>query len=81
MDRRESELQILWGSNQAPSDKGIQNTDGLPLPWSADFIWVEHTYVLIKQLMAHQRNNSSSAPPMLLPQHVSVVRPSSSGIQ
>jgi hypothetical protein len=31
--------------------------------------------------MVRQRNNSSSPPPMLLQQHVSVIRPSSSGIQ
>jgi hypothetical protein len=36
-------------------------------------------YVLIlrfiKQLMVRERNNSSSPPLMLLPQHVSVIRP------
>jgi hypothetical protein len=37
--------------------------------------------MLIKQLMVRQRNNSSSPPLMLLPQHVSVIRPSSVGIQ
>jgi hypothetical protein len=37
--------------------------------------------ILIKQLWVRQRNNSSSPLPMLLPQHVSVIRPSSSGIQ
>jgi hypothetical protein len=34
---------------------------------------------LTKQLMVRQRNNSSSPPLMLLPQHVSVIRPSSGG--
>jgi hypothetical protein len=36
---------------------------------------------LIQQSMVRQRNNSSSRPLILLPQHVSVIRPSSGGIQ
>jgi hypothetical protein len=35
----------------------------------------------MKQLMVRQRNNSSPPPLVFLPQHVSVIRPSSGGIQ
>jgi hypothetical protein len=42
---------------------------------------IKHKKELIKQLMVRQRNNSSSPHLMLLPQHVSVIRPSSGGIQ
>jgi hypothetical protein len=43
-------------------------------------LWTD-VQILIKQLMVRQRKNSSSPPPMLLPQHVSVIRPSSRGKQ
>jgi hypothetical protein len=37
-------------------------------------------YKINRAIMLRQRNNSSSPPLMLLPQHVSVIRPSSGGI-
>jgi ABC-type transporter Mla maintaining outer membrane lipid asymmetry ATPase subunit MlaF len=44
-------------------------------------LYFKINYNFIKQLMVNQHNNSSSHPLVLLPQHVSVIRPSSGGIQ